>query len=137
VVLLDANVLVYYLDETSDNHALTIDLLQELVDDDEQLVTSHHIIEEVLFILSKIDSRIDLTRIVEKISKLPNLILAEPSPSIDFAMRYAQLSEKLKAGVNDALISQLVLDAGIKKMFTFDKKLKKDAQTLNIEQVTL
>lgn len=137
MVLLDANVLVYYLDETSDNHALTIDLLQELVDDDEQLVTSHHIIEEVLFILSKIDSRIDLTRIVEKISKLPNLILAEPSPSIDFAMRYAQLSEKLKAGVNDALISQLVLDAGIKKMFTFDKKLKKDAQTLNIEQVTL
>ena len=136
MVLLDANVLVYYLDETSDNHALTIDLLQELVDDDEQLVTSHHIIEEVLFILSKIDSRIDLTRIVEKISKLPNLILAEPSPSIDFAMRYAQLSEKLKAGVNDALISQLVLDAGIKKMFTFDKKLKKDAQTLNIEQVT-
>jgi predicted nucleic acid-binding protein len=135
VVLLDANVLVYYLDETSDNHVLTIDLLQELIDDDEQLVTSHHIIEEVLFILPKIDSGIDLTRIVEKISKLPNLILAEPSPNIDFAMRYAQLSEKLKAGVNDALILQLVLDAGITKMFTFDKKLQKDAQALNIEQV--
>ncbi len=135
MVLLDANVLVYYLDETSDNHVLTIDLLQELIDDDEQLVTSHHIIEEVLFILPKIDSGIDLTRIVEKISKLPNLILAEPSPNIDFAMRYAQLSEKLKAGVNDALILQLVLDAGITKMFTFDKKLQKDAQALNIEQV--
>ncbi len=136
MVLLDANVLVYYLDETSDSHVLTTDLLQELVDDDEQLVTSHHIIEEVLFILSRIDSGIDLTRVVEKISKLPNLILAEPSPSIDFAMRYAQLSEKLKAGVNDALILQLVLDAGITKMFTFDKKLQKDARTLNIEQVT-
>ena len=136
MVLLDANVLVYYLDETCDNHVLTIDLLQKLVDDDEQLVTSHHIIEEVLFIFSKIDSGLDLTRIVEKISKLPNLILAEPSPSIDFAMRYAQLSEKLKAGVNDALILQLVLDAGITKMFTFDKKLQKNAQALNIEQVT-
>lgn len=136
MVLLDANVLVYYLDETSDNHVLTIDLLQKLVDDDEQLVTSHHIIEEVLFILSKIDSGIDLARIVKKISKLPNLILAEPSPSIDFAMRYAKLSEKLKAGVNDALILQLVLDAGITKMFTFDKKLRKDAQALNIEQIT-
>lgn len=136
MVLLDANVLVYYLDETSDSHILTIDLLQKLVDDDEQLVTSHHIIEEVLFILSKIDADIDLTKIVEKISKLPNLILAEPSPNIDFAMRYAQLSEKLKAGVNDALILQLVLDAGITKMFTFDKKLQKDAQALNIEQVT-
>jgi len=136
VVLLDANVLVYYLDETSDNHVLTIDLLQELIDDDEQLVTSHHIIEEVLYIFSRIDPGIDLTRIVEKISKLPNLILAEPSPSIDFAMRYSQLSEKLKAGVNDALIMQLVLDAGITKIFTFDKKLQRDAQTLNIEQVT-
>lgn len=136
MVLLDANVLVYYLDETSNNHLLTINLLQALVDDDEQLVTSHHIIEEVLFIFSRIDSGIDLKRIVEKISKLPNLILAEPSPSIDFAMRYAQLSEILKAGVNDALILQLVLDAGITKLFTFDKKLQRDAQSLNIEQVT-
>jgi len=136
VVLLDANVLVYYLDETSDNHVLTIDLLQKLVDDDQQLVTSHHIIEEVLFILSKIDPGVELTRVVEKISKLSNLILAEPSPSIDFAMRYARLNDKLKVGVNDALILQLVLDAGITKIFTFDKKLQKDAQNLNIEQVT-
>lgn len=102
MVILDANVLVYYLDETSDGHVLTIDLLQKLVDDDEQLVTSHHIIEEVLFIFSKIDSGVNLTKIVEKISELPNLILAEPSPSIDFAMRYAQLSARLKVGVNDA-----------------------------------
>ena len=136
MVLLDANVLVYYLDETSDNHIQTIDLLQKLIDDDEQLVTSHHIIEEVLYIFSKIDSSVDLTRIVKKISKLPNLILAEPSPSIDFAMRYAQLSEKLKAGVNDSLILQLILDAGITKLFTFDKKLQKDAKALNIDQVT-
>jgi predicted nucleic acid-binding protein len=135
VVLLDANVLVYYLDETSDSHVLTIDLLQKLIDDDEQLVTSHHIIEEVLFISSKIDPVINLSRIVEKISKLPNLILAEPSPSIDFAMRYAQLSGRLKVGVNDALILQVVLEAGITKIFTFDKKLQKDALVLNIEQV--
>ncbi len=136
MVLLDANVLIYYLDETSDSHVLAIDLLQRLIDDDEQPVTSHHIIEEVLFILSRIDSGIDLTRVVDKISKLPNLILAEPSPSIDFAMRYTQLSKKLKVGINDALILQLVLDAGITKIFTFDNKLQKDAQTLNIEQVT-
>ncbi len=136
MVLLDANVLIYYLDETSDSHILAIDLLQKLVDDDEQLVTSHHIIEEVLFILSRIDSGIDLMRVINKISKLPNLILAEPSPSIDFAMRYTQLSKELKSGINDALILQLVLDAGITKIFTFDKKLQKNAQTLNIEQVT-
>ncbi len=135
MVLLDANVLVYYLDETSDSHVLTIDLLQKLVDNDEQLVTSHHIIEEVLFILSKIDMGSDPTRIVEKISKLPNLILVEPSPSIDFAMRYAQLSKNLKAGVNDALVLQLVLDAGITKIFTFDRKLQKDGKALKIEQV--
>src|SRR5665213_2465727 len=100
MVLLDANVLVYYLDETADNHMLTTTTLQRLVDDDEQLVTSHHIIEEVLFVLSKITPDEDLTAAVARIAKLPDLILVEPSPSIDFAQRYAALSGRLKAGVN-------------------------------------
>jgi predicted nucleic acid-binding protein len=125
MVLLDANVLIYYLDETADSHVATVDILQELVNDQEQLATSHHIIEEVLFIFD----------VVKKISELPNLILVEPSPSIDFAKRYAELSQKLHAGINDALILQLLLDAGIMKIFSYDKKLLKQAQSLSIEQV--
>lgn len=135
MVLLDANVLVYYLDETSDYHLTTINLLQKLIDADEQLVTSHHILEEVLYIFSKIDHNIDLVKVLEKISKLPDLILAEPSPSIDFAIRYAQLCKSMNAGVNDALILQLIIDADIKKIFTFDKKLLKEAEILGIELV--
>ncbi|MEK7534842.1 MAG: type II toxin-antitoxin system VapC family toxin [Patescibacteria group bacterium] len=134
MVLLDANVLVYYLDETSDNHAQTIGLLQKLVDDDEQLVTSHHIIEEVLFVLSKFSP--DIVRAVERITKLPGLILVEPSPSIDFALRYATLSQKSNTGVNDSLILQLMLDAGIAKLFSYDKKLLKQAHALHIEQIS-
>ncbi|MCR4277765.1 MAG: type II toxin-antitoxin system VapC family toxin [Candidatus Berkelbacteria bacterium] len=136
MVLLDANVLVYYLDETSDNHAQTIGLLQRLVDDDEQLVTSHHIMEEVLFVLSKLSPDADIVRAVERIAKLPSLILVEPSPSIDFALRYAALSQKLNTGVNDALILQLMLDADIAKLFSYDKKLQKQADALHIEQIS-
>ncbi len=136
MVLLDANVLIYYLDETSHNHDLTINQLQKLVDDDEQLVTSHHVIEEVLFVLSKVASDAELTKAVSRIAKLPGLILVEPSPSIDFAKRYAVLSKKLNAGVNDALILQLMLDAGIVKLFSYDKKLLKQAHLLHIEQIT-
>ncbi|MCR4278225.1 MAG: type II toxin-antitoxin system VapC family toxin [Candidatus Berkelbacteria bacterium] len=135
MVLLDANVLVYYLDETSDNHAQTIRLLQKLVDDDEQVLTSHHIIEEVLFVLSKLSPDANIVRAVERIAKLPSLILVEPSPSIDFALRYAALSQKLSVGVNDALILQLMLDAGITKLFSYDKKLLKQAHALHIEQI--
>lgn len=137
MVLLDANVLLYYLDETSIDHASTIKLLQKLVDDDEQLVTSHHIIEEVLFIISKLSPGEDLTKVVTRISKLPDLILVEPSPSIDFAKRYANLCKRLNTGINDALILQLVLDADISKIFSYDKKLLKQADILNIKQVTL
>jgi len=135
MVLLDANVLVYYLDETSDNHAQTIGLLQKLVDDDEQLVTSHRIIEEVLFVLSKLSPDTDFVRAVKRITKLPGLILVEPSPSIDFALRFAALSQKLNTGVNDALILQLMLDAGIAKLFSYDKKLLKQAHALHIEPI--
>jgi predicted nucleic acid-binding protein len=54
MVLLDANVLIYYLDETANKNTETTRLLQRLVDEQEQLVTSHHIIEEVLFTVLKI-----------------------------------------------------------------------------------
>ena len=135
MVLLDANVLVYYLDETSDNNKTTVTKLQKLIDEDEQLVTSHHILEEVLYIASKIDKDVNIIKILERISELPGLILAEPSPSIDFAIRYAKLCKKLKTGVNDALILQLMIDAGIQKIFTFDKKLQKEANLLGIDFV--
>ncbi len=135
MVLLDANVLIYYLDETAENHRVTVASLQKLVDDEEQLVSSHHIIEEVLFALSRITPGANLARAVERISEIPGIILVEPSPHLEFAKRYATLREKLHMGVNDALLLQLMLDAGITQLFSYDKRLMKRATQLNIEQV--
>ena len=135
MVLIDANVLVYYLDETAGNHKAAVSRLQKLLDDDEQLVTSHHVIEEVLHVLSRLEPDADLVKAVRKIALLPDLLLAEPSPDIDFAKRYAKLNDKLKTGINDALLLQLMLDAGITKLFSFDRKLLNRAALLHIEGI--
>ncbi len=135
MVLLDANVLVYYLDETADFHLEVTQKLQELVDDQEQLITSHHIIEEVLFVLSKYDSDADLEKAVERIAVIPELMLVEPSPHIDFAKRYAMLAKQLSMGLNDALLLQLMLDAGINQLFSYDKKFVNKASSVGMTDV--
>lgn len=135
MVLLDANVLIYYLDETAEKNAETVKRLQQLVDDQEQLVTSHHIIEEVLFTLSKIEPGANLAKAVQRIGEIPGIILAEPSPHLAFAKRYAALSDKLHMGINDALLLQLMLDAGITRLFSYDKQFVQRAAQLGIEQV--
>ena len=134
MVLLDANVIIYYLDETAEKNAETVCLLQDLIDEQEQLVTSHHIIEEVLFALSKIQPDADLVKAVHRISEIPGIILAEPSPNLAFAERYAALREKLQIGINDSLILQLMLDAGITTLFSYDKQFVSRAIDLGIKQ---
>ena len=136
MVLLDANVIIYYLDETAEKNAETVCLLQSLIDEQEQLVTSHHVIEEVLFALSKIQPDADLVKAVHRISEIPGIILAEPSPNLAFAERYAALREKLQMGINDALILQLMLDAGITTLFSYDKQFVSRANDLGIKQAT-
>lgn len=102
----------------------------------EQLLTSHHEIEETLYIFLETMPEANLVDVVKRIAKLPTLILVKPSPNIDFAKRYARLSKNIKAGINDALILQLMLDADIKRFFSYDKVLIKQAMSLGIEQVT-
>ena len=136
MVLLDANVLIYYLDETAEKNTETVNLLQNLVDEQEQLVTSHHVIEEVLFVLSKIYPEADLVKAVHRIGEIPGLILAEPSPNLGFAERYATLRGKLHMGINGALLLRLMLDAGVDRLFSFDKQFVDRATNLGIQQVT-
>lgn len=136
MVLLDANVLIYYLDETATNHEKVIQKLQSLVDGEEQLATSHHILEEVLFVLSKYDPTANLEKAIERIGAIPELILVEPSPQIEFAKRYVALAKRLNMGINDSLLLQLMLDAGINRLFSFDKKFIERAKIFNIEEVT-
>jgi predicted nucleic acid-binding protein len=137
VVFLDANVLVYSLDKTSEQHSETVEIIQRLLDERTILCTSHHVIEEVLHIVQRLpQSNTTLSEVVKEINKIPDLTLIEPATNIEFARRYASLSQKLKAGVNDSLILQLMLDAGITRLFSYDKKMLKQAKILGIEQVT-
>jgi predicted nucleic acid-binding protein len=136
VVFLDANVLVYALDKTSKQHADVVEAIQKLLDEKMTLCTSHHVIEEVLHIVQRIpQSGTTLSKVIEEISKIPDLTLIEPAANIDFARRYAVLSQNLNLGVNDALILQLMLDSGITSVFSYDKKLLKQAVLLHIRQV--
>jgi predicted nucleic acid-binding protein len=135
MVFLDANVLIYYLDETAEKHNDTVRLLQELVDEQEQTATSHHVIEEVLFVISRIQPDVDLLKVVHRISEIPYIILVEPSPNLAFAERYASLSTDLKMGINDALLLQLIVDAGITKLFSYDKQFVSKATQLAIDKV--
>lgn len=136
MVLLDTNVLIYYLDETAEKNAETVRLLQRLVDEDEQLATSHHVIEEVLFVLSKTQPGANLHLAVRRISEIPGIILVEPASHLTFAERYAKLADELNTGVNDALLLQLMLDAGITHLFSYDKQFTERASGLGIEQVS-
>jgi len=137
VVFLDANVLVYSLDKTSEQHSEAVEVIQRLLDERTVLCSSHHVIEEVLHIVQRITQNgTSLGEVVEEINKIPDLTLIEPAANIEFARRYSSLSQKLNAGVNDALILQLMLDSGISRLFSYDKKLLKQAKVLGIEQVT-
>lgn len=136
-VFLDANTLVYALDITSSQNSTAVSLIQRLLNDGVTLCTSHHVIEEVLFIARKISRGTSkLSEVVEEISKIPDLVLIEPDAKIDFAKRYANLSDAMHMGVNDALLLQLMLDAGITRLFSYDKQFIAGAGKLHIEKVT-
>ncbi len=135
MVFLDANTLIYYLDESAEKYLSTINLLQKLVDEQEQIVTSHHVLEEVLFVVSKIQPDIDLIKVVKRIGELPGIILVEPSPHIAFAKRYVTLRSKLHLGINDALLLQLMIDANIPTLFSYDEQLANKAKQLGIERI--
>ena len=118
-VFLDANVLIYALDKTSEQYDDVVEAIQKLLSEKAALCTSHHVIEEVLHIVQRIpQNNTSLSKVVEEISGIPDLILIEPSATIDFAKRYADLSQQLNLGVNDALILQLMIDSGITRVFS-------------------
>jgi predicted nucleic acid-binding protein len=134
-VFLDANVIIYSLDETSQPYKQTVGAIQRLLDQGAELCTSHHVIEEVLHITQKLGATTTVSEVVAEISKIPDLILIEPAAEIAFAERYAALSEQLNMGINDALVLQLLLDSGIQRLFSYDKKFVSKSRNLGIESV--
>jgi predicted nucleic acid-binding protein len=133
-VFLDANAIVYALDETSDRYTEVVALIQRLLNEGVTLCTSHHVIEEVVYIARKVSSG-TASEIVNEIGKIPDLVLVEPDAVLAFAERYAALSDRLQMGVNDALLLQLMLDAGVTRLFSYDKQFLNRAANLDIEQV--
>jgi predicted nucleic acid-binding protein len=137
-VFIDADVLVYFLDETAMQHVATIALLQELVDAQVGLYTSHHVIEEVLYIVSKLAAEKDAAGVaIQNIAALPGLALIEPEADFSFANRYVKLWQLSSFGINDALLLQLIIDAGIECLFSFDKALLKKALSYDIKTVNV
>ncbi len=135
-VFVDANALVYFLDETADLHASVVELLQRLVDEQTDLYTSHHVLEEVLFIVSRLSSDKEIiSAAVEQVASIPNLNLVEPVADFEFAERYAKLYRNSKVGINDTLLLQLILDAQIPKLLSYDQEFLKQANLLKLKSV--
>jgi predicted nucleic acid-binding protein len=132
-VFLDANAIIYAFDETSPHFAATVAKLQQLQQSDTIVCTSHHVIEEVIHVMRKAD--INAVEVVQAISTIPNLVLVEPDATLVFAEKYAKLSDDLLMGVNDALLLQLLLDAGINQLLSYDKQFVSRAAKLGIEQL--
>jgi predicted nucleic acid-binding protein len=134
-VFLDANIIVYAIDKTSEQHQKAVNSIQQLLDNGVTLCTSHHVIEEVLYIARKISGN-NAVEVVKEISRLPELVLVEPDATIEFAKRYAILAQELNMGINDALLLQIIIDSEILKLFSYDKQFVNKATELGIEIVT-
>lgn len=135
-VFLDANAIIYTLDETSSYFEATVSVVQGVLESGAYLCTSHHVIEEVIFVIVRsTEGKITAPQVVAEIAKIPNLVMIEPAAKLDFVQRYAKLSHEHNMGINDALLLQLMIDSGIKSLLTYDKKFAKKANFFGIEQV--
>lgn len=135
-VFIDANVLVYFLDETAGLHGEVIAKLQELLDAGTELYTSHHVLEEVLFVVSRLSpGKESVATAIQQVAQIPNLKLAEPAAEFAFAERYIQLYRDSKVGINNTLLLQLMVDSGIARLFSYDEKMLQQANSLGIQRV--
>lgn len=135
-VFVDANALIYFLDETADQHVSVVALLQRLVEEQTDLYTSHHVLEEVLFIVSRLSPDKEMiSAAVQQIASIPNLNLVEPAADFEFAERYTKLYRSSKVGINDTLLLQLILDAHIPRLLSYDQAFLKQASLLKLKSV--
>ena len=134
-VFLDANALIYALDETNEKYDSVVKLIQQLLDNGVTLCTSHHVIEEVLHIARKIN-KTSAIEVIKEIDKIPDLVLIEPDATLAFAERYAALSDKYNLGINDSLLLKLMIDVGITRLLSYDKQFVVKANRLGVEQIT-
>lgn len=132
-VFLDANAIIYALDETSSYYNFTVKIVQSILASGAQVCTSHHVIEEVVHVVVKTtDGQITAQQVIDEIAKIPNLVMVEPAAQMSFAKRYAALCDTHNLGVNDALLLQLMIDSGITSLLSYDKKFVKKAELLGI-----
>lgn len=132
-VFLDANVILYALDQTSEYYDQTVATIQQLIKDSSELCTSHHVLEEVIYVAVKSTSgKTKPVEVVNEITKIPGLVLIEPTADLIFAKHYAKLCEDHNLGVNDALLLQLMLDSGLNQLFSCDRQFTAKAAKLGI-----
>lgn len=135
-VFVDANVLIYFLDASSMQHQEVIATLELLVNGGAQLYTSHHVLEEVLYIVSRLSSdATDVESALKQIATLPAIRLIEPPADFKFAFAYTRLYRKTQVGINDTLLLQLMRDTHITQLFSYDMKMLAQAKSLGIQSV--
>lgn len=135
-VFLDANAIIYALDETSEFYDQTVETIQRLLKDGSELCTSHHVLEEVIHVAVKATGgKTMASAVVNEVAKIPGLVLVEPAADLAFAKRYAKLCQDHNLGVNDALLLQLMLDSGLTQLFSYDKQFTTKAAKLGVASV--
>src|SRR5215213_1990549 len=114
---IDTNALIYLFDATSSLHKRTQKVLTKLIEEEAQLYLSHAVLEEFIFIQSKLASKTKdknnykkLLLEIETISKLPGIEIIEPSPDFSSAENVIKLLEKYTVDPNDAYILNLMLE---------------------------
>jgi predicted nucleic acid-binding protein len=136
-VFLDANAILYALDETSEFYDQTVATIQKLLGAGSELCTSHHVLEEVMYVaVRSTDGKTKPLEVIHEVAKIPSLVLIEPAADLEFAKRYAKLCEAQNLGVNDALLLQLMIDTGLTQLFSYDKQFTAKAAKLGVTSIT-
>ena len=139
--LLDSNIYVYLFDDTSEHHPKVLDALERLIKKDTQFVITHHVLEEFIFVQTKLIRRANLksdyAKLQNELDKISSFAVnfIEPSEDFQFVKRVVEVMRIFSIEANDAYILTLILEHDVELIFTFDQKLQKVARKLKIKLV--
>ncbi|MBA3551224.1 PIN domain-containing protein [Patescibacteria group bacterium] len=142
---IDTNVWVYLLQEDADQHPAVATQFRLFAQNKTQLYLSPDVLEEFLFIFSKLNRLKGRENIynalkegVNRIRKIPTLEYVSLPTKVDIAYTVIDLMEKYLLSSTDAYILLTVLQNRIPSLMTFDKQLQKAAKaTGKIEVIEL
>lgn len=138
-VFIDANVLIYLFDHTSQLHTSAKKILNNAIKNKFSIYISHHILEEFIHVQLKLahitqekDMYNRLETDIKNIERIPKLFFVEPPETFSFLLQVIQIMQEHEILPNDAYILTLLLQKENMSLATFDKRLTKVAVKLDI-----